>query len=103
MSLIRLNTQLRRQRRRLFAALAVLAVVGAVAVHHMPMPMHGDGTDTCMAVLILVVGVAAVAVALTRQTLPRPEAALGWPSVTTTPPRAALARAGPGSSVVLRL
>ncbi|HWH93878.1 MAG TPA: hypothetical protein VNT03_08450 [Baekduia sp.] len=98
MSLIAANRLLRRARRHLLVAAAVLVSAGAVAAHHgMPIDMHAmPAAAMCLAVL----GGAAVAagsalVLASRQALPRFSACWVPHQAPVGRPRSAPARAGP--------
>lgn len=103
MSPLRLRMSLRRSRRRLVVVLALLALGGAVAVHHAMPDMHSmPGHTICLAVLagaaLLAVGISAARDG--RPVLPRPLLRLALRSLVIPAPRTVPARAGP---IYLRL
>ena len=104
-----INTVMRRQRRRLVALAAVLALAGMVTVAHSAMAADhmGDGMVMCVAVL----AVAAVAVIAAVAGAPRSWLPMRWIPRPSGPPRLRLlalvpqprARAGPPALQVFRL
>ncbi|MEJ7797530.1 MAG: hypothetical protein WKF42_03450 [Solirubrobacteraceae bacterium] len=100
-----INRLLRRRRRHLAAFAVVLALAGAVAVHHTPFDHMGMGA--AMALCLAVLPAVAVAVARVLGALfsgPRSWLALAWaPSRLLVAPPLPRARSSPVATVVLRL
>lgn len=104
-----INSVLRRQRRRVAAVVAVLALAGVITVAHSAMggDHMGDGMTMCVAVL----AVAGVAVIAAVAGAPRSWLPVRWLARPAGTPRLALvvfvpqprARAGPSSLQVFRL
>lgn len=104
-----INTAMRRQRRRLLAVAAVLALAGSVTVAHSA--MGGDHMGDGMAMCVAVLAVAGVAVIAAVAGAPRSWLPVRWTAPRTGAPALPLlalvpqprARAGPSSLQVFRL
>lgn len=104
-----INTVMRRQRRRLLAVAAVLALAGTVTVAHSA--MGGDHMGDGMAMCVAVLAVAGVAVIVAVAGAPRSWLPIRWNAPRADTPRIPLlalvpqprARAGPSSLQVFRL
>jgi len=96
MSAIRLRAALRRSRRKLVVALAVIGLAGAVAAHHdAPIDMHAVPAGAMCFAIVVGAALAVGAAAASWRRIWAPLVACGSQREWTTPRRRPPARAGP--------